>query len=61
MLNPIGERVSGMLVLEMFDARTSKLLWRAYCHDRINDMTKRDKIINDVVKKAVEKFPPKQK
>jgi hypothetical protein len=57
----VGERVNGMLVLEMFDARTSKLLWRAYCHDRIKDMSKRDKNITAVVKKAVERFPPKQK
>ena len=57
----IGERVNGMLVLEMFDARTSKLLWRAYCHDRIKDMSKRDKNITAVVKKALERFPPKQK
>ena len=57
----VGERVNGMLVLEMFDARTSKLLWRAYCHDRIKDMSKRDKNITAVVKKALERFPPKQK
>jgi hypothetical protein len=52
---------TGMLVLDMVDAATSKLIWRAYCSDTVRDMAHRDKNINDAVKKALNKFPPKHK
>jgi Domain of unknown function (DUF4136) len=53
--------LQGMLVLDIVDARTSNLLWRAYCSEKIDDFRKRDKDIKSVVKKALERFPPKQK
>jgi hypothetical protein len=50
----------GMMVLDIIDARTSKLLWRAYCGDQIEDMTERHKNINKAVRKALDRFPPKR-
>jgi hypothetical protein len=52
---------AGMLVLDIVDAASSKLLWRAYCTDTIRDMRKRDENINAAVKKALDRFPPKHK
>jgi hypothetical protein len=49
----------GMLVIDIVDAATSKLMWRAYCGDKIKDMRSRDKNINSAVRKALERFPPK--
>jgi len=57
----IDSFLSGMLVMDIVDARTSKLLWRAYCSDKIRDMSKRDKNITAATRKALQKFPPKQK
>jgi hypothetical protein len=51
----------GMLVIDIVDAHTSKLLWRAYCSDQIRNMRTRDKNINSAVRKALGRFPPKQK
>jgi hypothetical protein len=51
----------GMLVIDMVDASTSKLLWRAYCSDTIKDFRERHNNINSAVKKAFENFPPKTK
>lgn len=51
----------GMLVLDVVDAATSKLLWRAYCTDEIRDMRKRDENIDKAVRKALKQFPPKSK
>ena len=42
------------------DASTSKLIWRAYCGDQIREMRKRDKKITAAVKKALDRFPPKE-
>jgi hypothetical protein len=50
----------GMMVLDIIDARTSKLLWRAYCGDEIDDMSNRHKNINKAVRKALDRFPPKR-
>ena len=52
--------VQGMLVIDIVDAATSKLLWRAVGSDEIRDMSKRDKNIDSLVKKAFNKFPPKK-
>lgn len=52
---------SGMLVLDIVNGSTSKLMWRAYCNDKIRDMRKRDENVNSAVKKALDRFPPKQK
>ena len=53
--------LEGMLVLDMVDAATSKLLWRAYCRDTIKDFRERHNNIRSAVKKAFEKFPPSPK
>jgi hypothetical protein len=57
----IESYLQGTLVIDIVDARTTKLLWRAYCGDQIRDMRKRDKNITAAVKKALERFPPRQK
>jgi hypothetical protein len=56
----IEHYVQGLIVIEMIDARTSKLLWRAWGGQQIKDWRERDKNINSVVKKALGKFPPKK-
>ena len=53
--------LQGMLILDIVDARTSNLLWRAYCGEKIEDFRKRDKDIKAMVRKALERFPPKKK
>jgi Domain of unknown function (DUF4136) len=53
--------IEGMLVLDIVDARTSKLMWRAYCSAKIDDVRNRDKDIRKAVRKALERFPPKSK
>jgi hypothetical protein len=52
---------TGMLVLDIVDAATSKLIWRAYCTDTIRDMSNRHENINSAVRKALDRFPPKNK
>ena len=49
-----------MLVIDIVDASISKMIWRAYCGDQIPEMRKRDKKITAVVKKALDRFPPKK-
>jgi hypothetical protein len=57
----IDNFLSGMLVMDIVDAKTSRLLWRAYCGDKVRDFANRHKNINDMLKKALRQFPPKQK
>ena len=58
-ITELEQFVRGMLVIDIVDGRTLKLLWRASCGEEIKDMRKRDQKINKVVKKAFERFPPK--
>ena len=51
----------GMLVMDVVDAKTSKLLWRAYCGDEVKDWKNRHKIVEKVVRKALGRYPPKSK
>lgn len=53
--------LEGILLLDIVDAKTNKLLWRAACKEKIEDMSERHKDIEDVVKKALKSFPPKYK
>jgi hypothetical protein len=55
----VEDYLRGMLVIEILDAHTSKLLWRAAGGDKIKEMRKRDQNINAIVRKALERFPPK--
>lgn len=52
--------LAGTLVIDMVDAHTSKLLWRAYCSDTVREFRERDKNIRSAVKTAFDKFPPKK-
>lgn len=52
--------VQGTLVIDVVNAATSRLIWRADCSDEIRDMSKRDKTIDSCVRKALNKFPPKK-
>ncbi|MCC7156819.1 MAG: DUF4136 domain-containing protein [Bryobacterales bacterium] len=51
--------VEGILILDFVDAKTNKLVWRAICKDKIDDMKNRHKNIQKTVEKALKKFPPK--
>ena len=53
--------LDGVMLLDIIDAHTSKPIWQAFCGDKIRDMSERDKNITSAVKKALDKFPPKQK
>ena len=57
----VDYKKAGILVIDVVDAATSKLLWRAYCTDTIDDMRKRHENVNSAVKKAFNRFPPKGK
>jgi hypothetical protein len=53
--------VEGILLLDVVDAKTNKLLWRAACKAKIDEMRERHKDIEEAVKKALKSFPPKFK
>jgi hypothetical protein len=57
----IEDFAEGILVLDVVDAKTNKLLWRAGCKAKIDDMKERHKEIEDTVKKALKSFPPEYK
>jgi len=51
--------VRGMLVIDVVDARSLKLMWRAICGAEIKDARKRHEKIEAAVEKAFARFPPK--
>jgi hypothetical protein len=53
--------IQGILILDIVDAKTNKLLWRAACKDKIDDMKERHKDIEKTVKKALKSYPPEFK
>jgi len=53
--------IDGTLVIDIVDAKSGKLVWRAFYQDKVHDWKKRHKQISQGVKKAFEKFPPKKK
>jgi hypothetical protein len=53
--------LDGVIMIDIVDAHTSKPLWHAFCGDKIRDMSTRDKNITAAIRKALERFPPKQK
>jgi hypothetical protein len=53
--------VQGILLLDVVDARTNKLLWRAVCKKKIDNLKERHEDIEDTVKKALKSFPPQYK
>jgi hypothetical protein len=57
----VSNYVEGLLVLDVVDAKTSQLAWRAYCRDDVRDWKNRDKNVKKVLDKALKQFPPKSR
>jgi hypothetical protein len=57
----IEDYVQGILLLDIVDAKTNKLLWRAACKAKIDDMRERHEEIENAVKQALKPFPPRFK
>jgi len=55
----VSNYIEGMMVMDIVDAKTSQLIWRAYCRDSIKEWKDRDKVAKKVVEKALKRFPPK--
>jgi acylphosphatase len=52
----------GTLIIDMFDTKTKKLIWRGWAMDTLaGDSEKNQKKLDKAVKKLFEKFPPKAK
>ena len=51
----------GTLTLEMFDAATNILLWRATTTEQLSTPDKAEKTINEVVQRAFTRYPTKEK
>ena len=51
----------GTLVIDLRNPATGSLVWRAIATEDKSDATKIEGKLDDMVKKALEKFPPKQK
>jgi hypothetical protein len=52
---------AGSLTIDMVDARTNRLVWRAYCGDTASNVVdvQSEKNIDKMVSKAFKQFPPK--
>ena len=51
----------GTLVIDLRDPSTRSLVWRAIASEEKSDATKIEGKLDDMVKKSLEKYPPKQK
>jgi hypothetical protein len=51
----------GTLVLDLRDPKTRSLVWRAIASEEKSDPTKIEGKLDDMVKKSLEKYPPKKK
>jgi hypothetical protein len=51
----------GTLVIDLRDPATGSLVWRAIASEEKSDANKIEAKLDDMVKKALEKYPPKQK
>ncbi len=51
----------GTLVIDLRDPATRSLVWRAVASEEKTDATKIEGKLDDMVKKSIEKYPPKQK
>jgi len=51
----------GTLVIDLRDPTTKSLVWRAIASEEKSDPTKLEGKLDDMVKKSIEKYPPKQK
>ena len=50
----------GTLVIDFRDSSSHSLVWRAVASEEKTDATKIEGKINDMVKKSIEKYPPKK-
>lgn len=55
----VSNYVEGVLVLDIVDAKSNQLVWRAYCRGDVRDWKNRDKDVQKAVNKALKRFPPK--
>ena len=55
----VSHYTEGTLILDIVDANTKRLVWRAFCQDDIRDPKQRHENVERAVKKALKKFPPK--
>jgi hypothetical protein len=53
----VSEHPEGTLVIDLVDARTQKLVWRAYCTAQGSGMSD-PAFIQKAVSRALEHFPP---
>jgi hypothetical protein len=51
----------GTLVIDLRDPATRSLLWRGIASEEKNDATKIEGKLDDMVRKALAKYPPKPK
>lgn len=51
----------GTLVIDLRDPTTRSLVWRSIAAEEKNDAAKIEGKINDMVKKSIDKYPPKKK
>jgi hypothetical protein len=51
----------GSLVIDLRDTGTRSLIWRAITREEESDATRLEGKLDDMVKKSLEKYPPKQK
>src|SRR5712692_208487 len=51
----------GTLVIDLRDPTTRSLVWRAIASEEKSDATKIEGKLDDMVKKSIDKYPPKQK
>jgi hypothetical protein len=51
----------GSLVIDLRDTGTRSLVWRAIAREEKSDATKLEGKLDDMVRKSLEKYPPKQK
>jgi len=51
----------GTLVIDLHDARTHSLVWRAIASQEKSDPSKIQGKLDDMVRKSLDKYPPKMK
>ena len=51
----------GSLVIDLRDTATSSLVWRAIAREKKSDASKIEGKLDDMVRKSLEKYPPKRK
>jgi hypothetical protein len=52
---------AGSLVIDLRDSESRTLVWRAVAHENSRDPATIERKLDDMVKKAVDKYPPKKK